>query len=90
MQRDVKGHTWCTPTLCTFPRCTADPMHAVWLQVMFMEEASRRYGPKGLSVNAFSPGFIPAEKGFFRYQEPPRRRAWCTPTPRTSHHKVHC
>ena len=38
--------------------------------VLFMEEAARRLGPKGISVNAFSPGFIPNADGFFRYQDP--------------------
>lgn len=36
--------------------------------MMFMAEASRRLAPKGISVNAFSPGLIASPNGFFRNQ----------------------
>ena len=38
--------------------------------VLFMEEAARRLAGK-VTVNAFSPGFIPNPDGFFRYQSKP-------------------
>ena len=36
--------------------------------MMFMAEASRRLKPKGVTVNAFSPGLIADPNGFFRNQ----------------------
>lgn len=36
--------------------------------MLFMAEASRRLAPRGVSVNAFSPGLIADPNGFFRNQ----------------------
>jgi len=36
--------------------------------MLFMAEASRRFAPLGVTVNAFSPGLIADPKGFFRNQ----------------------
>lgn len=38
--------------------------------LLFLKEAAQRYGADGVTVNAFSPGLIPAPDGFFRYQNP--------------------